>query len=123
MFNFFKRKKQKQKKEENPKDKIKGVIRYYGLVDWWIDELTKEERDKILTRFTPLTVGIGNNESMLIHGECENQKEHPAIYLGQIVPWFNREDELPLMKKLVNKVFKLWDDKIHVMDAHFFIVI
>lgn len=37
--------------------KIEGEIGYFGLQEWWLSELTKEERNVILSVYSPLGIG------------------------------------------------------------------
>jgi hypothetical protein len=38
--------------------KIKGLIAYFDLTDWWISEFSEEERKHIIKIYQPLGFGI-----------------------------------------------------------------
>jgi len=37
--------------------KIEGEIGYFGLQEWWLSDLTKEEQNVILSVYNPLGIG------------------------------------------------------------------
>lgn len=87
------------KKEDQP---IEGYIGFYGLVDWWLDEFSEQERQYMVDRFKPL----GGTPEELIKGKFTT--DHPATqFLNELATWFKSKQDSHLVKRIYKKMEEL----------------
>ena len=75
---FFKR---------NTKNKVAGDIAYYDLIEWWLGELTEEERNIIRNTFKPIM-----RERLIDEGNIESSSQSKLAFLGTLAEWFKKKE-------------------------------
>ena len=96
-------------------NKIEGEIGYFGLQEWWLSELTKEERSVILSVYNPLGIG----EDSLIKGKIFSTSETVIGLLSGLSGWFKKPEYREIGYKIIKKAEELVSDKISFLDLHF----
>lgn len=97
-FDFFKK-----------KPKINGAIAYFNLQDWWLNELTENERNLILEK----APGI-------IEGNISSTSRTVVSLLTGMVGMFAKPQEVRFSGyKLIQKIESLIDSNTSALDIHF----
>lgn len=89
------------------KNKLGGLIEYYGLSDWWSGAFSNPEKEKIVAIFPNV-----------ISGNIISTSQHPSLYLSNMVGWFKAEEDRHIAYKLIEKAEALSKDA-PILDAHF----
>lgn len=97
-----------------PQDEVKGLIGYYGLVQWWLGTFSDEERQRIVVRFQPL----GSSHGSLTQGEISWSSQAVVGFLQALAGWFSGADDRSIAYKILAKADEL-ADKASVLDRHF----
>jgi len=71
------------------KKKFRGTIGYFNLSDWWLSELTEEERKYIQEKFQPL----GFSSSSLTEGEITSTSQTAIGLLSGLSGWFSKKND------------------------------
>ena len=95
--------------------KIEGEIGYFGLQEWWVSDLTKEEQNVILSVYNPLGIG----EDSLIKGKIFSTSQTVIGLLSGLSGWFKRPEYREIGYKIIKKAEELASDKIPFLDLHF----
>ena len=95
--------------------KIEGEIGYFGLQEWWLSDLTKEEQNVILSVYNPLGIG----EDSLIKGKIFSTSQTVIGLLSGLSGWFKRPEYREIGYKIIKKAEELVSDKIPFLDLHF----
>lgn len=95
--------------------KIEGEIGYFGLQEWWLSELTKEERNVILSVYNPLGIG----EDSLIKVKIFSTSQTVIGLLSGLSGWFKKPEYREIGYKIIKKAEELVSDKISFLDLHF----
>jgi hypothetical protein len=91
-----------------------GMIRYFGLADWWQSAFTDEERRHIRETYQPL----GASGDTLTTGNISYSSQSAAGFLHTLASWFHRPNDRPLAHKILAKAEEFADDA-PVLDRHF----
>src|SRR6516165_10505990 len=86
MTSLFKRLRdfiQKQMFQKRPS----GLIRFYGLTDWWLNTFSAAERKIISSTFQPLDY----SKSILTNGEIGSLSGSAVSLLSNLARWFMKE--------------------------------
>lgn len=97
------------------KSSVGGLIAHLGLTEWWMAELTAEERATILSRYQPL----GGGSVSLIEGAVLSTSQSPLHLLWGLATWFKKQEDWVLAQK----IFDAGTERLHSsspLDAHFF---
>lgn len=89
-------------------------IKYYGLTDWWLSDLSKNERSKIESTFQPL----GISGSIITSGTTLYNSQHVVSFLGNLAGWFNTPENRNIAKKILTKGASLASSGTPI-DQHF----
>lgn len=95
-------------------EKIKGEIKYYNLTDWWLNELSDEEKNRIIKVYCPM----GSNRS-IIEGDLLNASNCCLNFLWCLAGWFNNKQDRKIAFKILNKA-KEYLSSSTVLDIHFY---
>ena len=87
-----------------------GLIAYFNLSDWWLNEFTEEER-----KFIVKTYGI-----KLIKGKILETTSSKLSFLGTLASWFDKKDYRNIAIKIIEEGEKYFKEDEDVMDLHFF---
>jgi hypothetical protein len=102
---------------QNHDIKIGGEIAYFGLQDWWLNELTKEERDTILSIYQP----FGFSKNSLTEGKISYTDQTAIGLLTGLLSWFKKPEYQKISQKIIKKVESMSTKSGSVMDKHFFL--
>ncbi|HNV97439.1 MAG TPA: hypothetical protein PKL13_04010 [bacterium] len=105
MFNIFK-----------SQEKIGGEIAFHHLIEWWLGTFNKQEREYIVKTFQPL----GSSRDVLVKGEIQYSSGSAVSLLSNLAGWFKNVKDREIGYKLLNKAEDLINNKIEVLDIHFF---
>lgn len=86
------------------KQRIKGLIAYFGLQDWWMSTFTKEEKAYIIQKYQPLGMGGANS---LTEGDIISTSETPAGMLNGLSSWFNNKQDREIAMRILEKANEL----------------
>lgn len=92
-----------------------GLIKCYGLADWWMNELSGAERACIQNTYKPL----GETPGSLTAGEISYSSQHVVGFLSCLASWFNKSDTRTIAYKILAKGQCLVS-AAPVLDQHFF---
>lgn len=92
------------------KQKIEGLILYYGLVDWWLSSFSEDERSYIDDRFKPMNMGphtLTRGEFLKPIGETTD----PASFLNSLATWFRAKSDSSIFNRIHKKIDDLGKKK------------
>jgi hypothetical protein len=95
---------------------IKGEIGYYGLSDWWLSEFTDEERNHIVSVYTPM----GSGQDILLKDNIDWSSSSVVKFLQILAGWFDNKNDRGLAIRILKKAEELLNDEIPILDIHFF---
>jgi hypothetical protein len=95
--------------------KVKGLIGYFNLSDWWFSEFTENERTHILNTYQP----FGGGGKSLIKGEVISSNQSSLHFLTILAGYFDNNNDRPIADKILRKAEELTDNKTNVLDRHF----
>lgn len=109
LFKFKKRLSSKQ---------IGGDINYYNLNDWWLNELTEEERNIIRTIYKPMSTSP--EEYCIDKGNIKYSSMSTLNFLGCLAGWFTKSKYYTIGKKILLEGEKYTNKTKDILDLHFF---
>lgn len=92
---------------------IKGTIAYFSLQDWWLNELTDEDRKIIQATYQPMGGGS------LTKGNIGETSQTAVGLLSGMISWFSKSETRSISYKLINKAEDLITEKTKPLDIHF----
>jgi hypothetical protein len=101
----------------NTNSKIGGEIAYFGLQNWWVKDLTPQERNTILSLYQP----IGLSKNSLIEGNISYSGQTATAFLTGLLSWFKKPEYQQISSKIIKQIDALSMKKGSVMDRHFFL--
>lgn len=116
MFNFFKKKDNK---------KIKGEIGYFKLEDWWINSFNDDERNLILSVYSPFGIGVdgntNNQKSTLIDGNIQHSSGNTLKFLVGFFSWFSKKEYYDsIAPKIISEIeYQISNFNYPILDLHF----
>jgi len=96
------------------KSKVNGIIKHLSLEQWWLNELSDEEREIILNTYSPL----GSNSS-IIEGEILSSSQTQLHFFWGLIGWFIKPELRHIAYKLIAKAETLINDQSSPLDIHF----
>jgi hypothetical protein len=96
--------------------KIGGEIEYFGLQNWWMNDLTDEERNTIISIYQP----FGLNKNSLIEGKITYSSQTAIAFLTGLLTWFKKPEYQKISSKIIKKIESLSIKSASVLDKHFF---
>ncbi len=96
-------------------DTVDGYIGAYDLNEWWFNTFTKQEREYIVAKYSPM----GLTSCTLTNGQA-HINEHVSIFLANLSNWFSTKDDLNIAIRILDKAEELFSNKIRVLDRHFY---
>lgn len=103
-FNLFKK-----------QPKVGGEIKYYNLTEWWLNELSQEERNIIRNMYKPLI-----STTLIDEGDISYSSASVVSFLGTLSCWFKDKENYPIGKKIYLKGEKYLTNNTNILDKHFF---
>ena len=91
-----------------------GLIKYFGLTDWWLTAFTEEERKKIVSTFQPL----GGPLDSLTVGDITYSTGTAVGLLSPLAGWFRNEEDRSIAFRIIEKAEEL-ASQADVLDRHF----
>ncbi len=93
----------------NDKAPVKGSIKFYGLVDWWLNQFTYEERKEIF-------------DKCYIDKEVYFTSRDVVSYLAGM--WTQFDDINPIKEKVAQKIYDVFNsqNRSMVISMHFFLL-
>ena len=104
-------------------EKISGEIAYYGLQEWWIKELTAEERNTIISTYKPLVLGV--SDYSLVEGTVTHSNRTAIAFLTGLSTWFQNKEHRKIGIKIIKKIesmINLSSENTPILDKHFSIM-
>lgn len=95
---------------------IGGEIAYFGLEKWWMNELTQEEREIILSVYQP----FGLSKDSLIKGKITYSSQTATGFLTGLLSWFKKPEYQNISAKIIKQTESMTPKKGSIMDRHFF---
>jgi hypothetical protein len=86
---------------------IGGLIRYYGLEDWWQTTFSDKERSRVIERYRPL----GLSEVPLASGEVGYSSHSIDLFLSGLATWFRSHEDRNIQQKINEKLRSLTGDE------------
>lgn len=83
----------------------KGIIGFHGLSDWWDNELTSDEKEIVLEKYSRYK----NIEHQLIEGDVADRFDTPSSFLSNLATWFSTSDVIEIGFKMAWKGYELFD--------------
>lgn len=103
IFDFFKK-----------KPKVNGIIKYLKLENWWLNELSDEEREIILNTYSPM----GSADS-IIEGDIYSSSQTQLHFFWGLIGWFNKPELRHIAYKIIAKAETLISEHSEPLDIHF----
>jgi len=96
-------------------DSTEGHVEYYNLQDWWLNTLTADERNTLLTIYKPL----GFSSDSLNHGKIKSSSQSVVSYLSNLSGWVKKPEYRKIGYKLIEKAEDSVSNRTPVVDRHF----
>lgn len=93
---------------------IKGLIKYFSLVDWWLTAFSDDERKRIIEVYRPM----GSTES-IIEGDIISTSTNALNFLWCLAGWFNNKNDRTIAFKILDKA-KEFVNSSPILDVHFY---
>lgn len=90
--------------------RIKGMIGYFDLCDWWLSDFSKSERDYIIK--------ISNSE-YLINGNISYTSQTSVDFLSGLASYFNNKNDIAIAYKILKKAESMIESSTKILDLHF----
>lgn len=82
--------------------KVGGLIGFYGLASWWLEEFTEPERRHICERYKPMAL----RAESLTEGQVTS--DQPVTeFLNGLASWFTSKEDAPIAERMFAKMEKL----------------
>lgn len=94
---------------------IKGLIGYHGLSKWWLSEFTDEEKNHIVSVYTPM----GSGQDILLKANIDWSSSSVVKFLQILAGWFDNKNDRGLAIRILKKAEELISDEIPILDIHF----
>lgn len=95
------------------KNKIEGSIGYFGIEDWWLNELTPKDRDLINKAYQPMGGGS------LTEGKILQSSQTLVGFYSGLISWFSKPDTRYLAYIFIKKAESAIDAGTKILDIHF----
>ena len=102
MFNIF-------KKRQPNKPVSGGLIAYYGLEEWWKNELTETERKTVEEVYGTLTFG-----------NVYSRRESCFGFVSNLLGWFHKPEYFQIINKIAKLADSMVDSESDVLTKHFY---
>lgn len=112
MIRFFSNKKRGEDKL------VSGDIKYHNLIDWWLNELTKEERTRIREVYKPMS--SSNSEYFIDKGDIQYSSRSDLGFIGGLAGWFQKVEDYEIAEKILKKGNEIIVNNKNILDEHFF---
>lgn len=96
------------------KPKVNGIIKYLKLENWWLNELSDEEREIILNTYSPM----GSADS-IIEGDIYSSSQTQLQFFWGLIGWFNKPELRHIAYKIIAKAESLISEYSEPLDIHF----
>jgi hypothetical protein len=94
---------------------VDGKIAFYNLQEWWQNSFLDEERNTILSLYSPM----GLKPDSLIHGKIQSSNQTVVAFLSQLSSWFKKPENRKIGYKIIEKAESLVSEKTPILDKHF----
>lgn len=110
------------KKKENKIQTVGGDIKYFGLTDWWLKDLTEEERQIIRDTYKPFGMSLGGevNDHVIDEGEIGGSGKTKFSFISVLISWFQKPEYFEIAKKIINLAEQNIDTNKDILDEHFY---
>ena len=98
--------------------KVGGEIKYLNLEDWWLNELTEEERDLIRKR--DKYTSFPQKETYIDEGEILSSSITKVKLFKSLFGMFVPNDEYEIAEKVLKKGETFIGEDSDILDEHFF---
>jgi hypothetical protein len=82
------------------KPKVNGLIKYFGLVDWWFSEFNEREREYIDNKYNPMN----QRPHTLTEGIYTSIDTDAASFLNGLATWFRNKSDAVILKRIEEKI-------------------
>lgn len=109
-------------KKENKIQTVGGDIKYFGLTDWWLNDLTEEERQIIRDTYKPFGMSLGGevNDHVIDEGEIGGSGKNKFSFISVLISWFEKPEYFEIAKKIINLAEQNIDTNKDILDEHFY---
>lgn len=94
---------------------VGGKIEYYKLQEWWLNVLSSEERNTLISLYKPL----GLNPDSLTHGKISSSDQSVVAFLSNLTGWVKQPEYRKIGYNLIEKAESSLSNKTPIMDRHF----
>lgn len=99
-------------------NKIGGEIGYYNLTNWWLNELTDEERKTIRSIYNPISTS--SEKECIDKGNIDYSSQSKLSFLGCLAGWFTKSEYYNIGTKILLEGEKCINENNNILDKHFF---
>ncbi len=100
------------------KEKVKGLIGYFGLADWWLSVFSEQERQYIKQTFRPL--GTNPSDDSLTSRDVSYSNQSVVSFLSHLAGWFGKKEDRTIAYRIFLKAEELTTTKeVSSLDIHF----
>jgi hypothetical protein len=100
------------------KKKIKGLVEYYGLADWWLSEFSESERQYIKRTFQPL--GTNPSNGLLVSDDISYFSQSVVCFLSHLAGWFGKKEDRTIAFRILKKAEEIAaTNTFSPLDIHF----
>lgn len=100
------------------KSEVKGQIGYFGLVDWWFDTFTEEERAYIDNAYVPFSAT--GQRHPLVKGEILSETQTIGMFLSNLASWFRcTQKDRDMARRILAKALEVIDPQKDIFGLYF----
>jgi hypothetical protein len=105
------------KKKQKGDLSVKGEIQYYNLQDWWLNELTEDERVAIKKVYK--ASDYTNEGRDIDKGTVSYISRSKIAFLVNMLSWFTKNEYYRIAVKMLNVAEKSVSSETDILDRHF----
>ena len=95
--------------------KIKGIIGYFDLAEWWRTEFTESERQYIKNNYnSPWVSGESLDETDITY-----TSESIISFLSGLAGFFTKQEDIIIGYRILSKAEEIIDENSNIIDNHF----
>jgi hypothetical protein len=94
---------------------VGGEIEYYKLQEWWLNTLSAEDRNTLISLYKPL----GLSSDSLTHGKITSSNQSAVAFLSNLFGWVKQPEYRKIGYKLIEKAESSLSNRTPIMDRHF----
>lgn len=109
--------------------KVGGDIKYFGLTDWWLNDLTEDDRITIRYIYKPFGMVAnqcidegksGNINEIIPDTHMKDKCKTKFSFISTLITWFEKPEYYNIAQKIINLAEQNLHTNKRILDEHFY---